>query len=160
MLYFPLWSSVNIFPAKKVQSLKLKTCQWYFKKKATTHSSPKFDFRNQDSIWHSTTCWESVFLFIFRHFHHFVNVQILVQPPRWTQHHCHTSFASTSCKSLLLGSGGTFAKLDLGPVLCPSPKTCSLPWNSFGISYSFNTWTSKIPLPIAKKLLILAVTVV
>lgn len=88
-----------------------------------------------DSIWHSTTCWESGFRFIFRHFHYFVNVDVLVQPSGWTQHYCHTSFSGIPCNLLLPGSGGTFIKLALGSVLCPTPpETPSLPWNSFGIN--------------------------
>lgn len=105
-----------------------------------------------DSIWHSTTCWERVFRFIFCHFHYFVNVQVVVQPSGWT-HHCHTSFSGIPCKLLLPGSGGPFTKLDLGPVLCPpSPETPSLPWNSFRISLiPLISWLQTAPCLLQKR---------
>lgn len=77
---------------------------------------------------------ESVFRFIYHHFHYFVNVQVLVQPSEWTQHHHHTSFSGIPCKFLLLETGRNFAKLNLGLVSCLLYlKTPSLSWKSFRI---------------------------
>lgn len=105
-----------------------------------------------DSIWHSTTCWESVFRFIFHRFHYFVNVQVLVQPPGWT-HHCHTSFSGIPCKLFLPGSGGTFVKLDLELVPCPPPpEPPSLSWNSFGINLILLiSWLQTAPCLLQKR---------
>lgn len=102
-----------------------------------------------NSIWHSTTCWKSGFRFIFCPFCYFVKVQVLVQPPGWAQHPCHTHFSGIPCKFLLPGSAGTFTELDLGLVPCPPPppESPSLPWNYFGNNLlPLISWLQTAPL--------------